>query len=39
MKHIRTITPVRASALSDFWSALMRAFGQFVEDKKAELNL
>ncbi len=39
MKHIRPITPVRASALSDFRGALSRAFGQFFQDKKAELNL
>ena len=39
MKHIRPITPVRASALSDFWASINRAFGQYFEDKKAELNL
>jgi len=44
MRHIRPITPVRASAFSDYmdaWSAFMsalnRSFAQYFEDKKAEL--
>lgn len=44
MRHIRPITPVRASAFGDYmgaWGAFMdalnRAFAQYFEDKKAEL--